>query len=119
MIIDACVTLGDERDTILPISDLLKQMDGAGVEQALVQPADRAFVVDNDEGNQAMLQAAASQPDRLIAACTVNPWYGPRAEEVVLRAIQQGARMVVFAPALQGFILGDELLFPVDRKSVV
>ena len=113
MTIDACVTLGEERETILSVDDLLRQMDEAGVEQALVQPADRALVVDNQEGNQAMLRAAGSHPDRLIAACTANPWHGLRAAKAVLDAVEQGARMVVFAPALQGFILGDEILFPV------
>ncbi|HVF10830.1 MAG TPA: amidohydrolase family protein [Abditibacteriaceae bacterium] len=113
MTIDACVTLGQERETVLSVADLLGQMDEADVERALVQPEDRALVVDNDEGNRAMLRAAEAHPDRLIATCTANPWHGPRAVEGVLRAIEQGARMVVFAPALQGFILGDEILFPV------
>jgi predicted TIM-barrel fold metal-dependent hydrolase len=112
MTIDACVTLGSERETVLSVDDLLGQMDAASVERALVQPQDRAFVVDNEQGNQEMLRAAASHPHRLIAACTANPWYGPRAVEAVLSAMEQGARMVVFAPALQGFILGDEILFP-------
>jgi len=113
MIIDACVTLGGERETILSVDDLLRQMDEAGVERALIQSQDRALVVDNEDGNRAMLQAAASHPDRLIASCTANPWYGQRAVEAVLNAISQGARMVVFAPALQGFILGDEIVHPV------
>lgn len=113
MTIDACVTLGHERETILSAADLLRQMDEAGVEKALVQPQDRALVVNFQEGNSAMLRAASEYPDRLIATCTANPWYGPRAVAGVRAAIEQGARMVVFAPALQGFVLGDEILFPV------
>lgn len=113
MNIDACVVLGQERETILSATDLLRQMDEADVERALIQPQDRALVVDNDAGNQMLLTAAQESSDRLIATCTANPWYGTRAVTGVLRAIEQGARMVVFAPALQGFILGDPILFPV------
>ena len=110
MTLDTCVTLGDERETVLSVADLLRQMDEAAVEQAIVQPADRSLAVDNRSGNEAMLRAAHSHPDRLIAACTVNPWFGAHAVEELRRAIGDGARMVVFAPALQGFILGDDLL---------
>lgn len=111
--IDACVTLGSERETVLSVPDLLQQMDRAGVDRAVVQPEDRMLIVHNREGNRAMLDAAGKHPDRLIAACTANPWLGKAAVESVRDSIRDGARMVVFAPSLQGFILGDEILFSV------
>jgi len=111
--LDACVTLGNERETVLSVEELLRQMDEAEVEQAVVHPSDRQLVVDNEAGNRAMLEAAAEYSGRLIPTCTANPWYGGRGVTGVLRAIEQGARMVVFAPALQGFILGDEILHPI------
>lgn len=113
MTIDACVTLGNERETLLGADDLLRQMDRAGVERAVVQPADRALAVDHRQGNRAMLEAAAQHPDRFTAACAANPWFGKEAVQSVLDAIGGGARMLVVAPSLQGFILGDDILFPV------
>jgi len=111
MSIDCCVTIGHERETVLSVDDLLRQMDEAGVERAVIQPGDRALAVYSREGNEAMLAAATRHHDRLIPTCTANPWYENAAQKIV-SAIERGARMVVFAPALQGFILGDELLFP-------
>jgi predicted TIM-barrel fold metal-dependent hydrolase len=110
--IDACVTIGNERETILAAPDLLRQMGRAGVDRAVIQPQDREIIVDNQAGNDRMLRLAKAHPGQLIAACTANPWYGDRAVETVRRAIGEGARMLVFAPSLQGFILGDEVLFP-------
>ncbi len=112
MTIDACVTLGQERETVLSVEDLLQKMNRAGVDRAVIQPADRMLVVDNVEGNQMMLKMAKHHPDRLIASCTANPWFGQRAVDALLSAIEQGSRMIVFAPSLQGFILGDEILTP-------
>ena len=40
MTIDCCVTLGQERETDLSADDLLRQMDTAGVDQAVIQPED-------------------------------------------------------------------------------
>jgi predicted TIM-barrel fold metal-dependent hydrolase len=110
--IDACVTIGNERETSLRVDDLLRQMDRAGVQRAIVQPADRALAVDHRRGNHAMIEAVREHPTRFIAACTANPWFGPEAVAAIRDAIADGARMAVFAPSLQGFILGDELLFP-------
>ncbi len=112
MTIDACVTLGDERETVLSAAELVRQMDRAGVEQALIQPQDRELVADNRAGNDRMTRAAADFPGRLIPVCTANPWDGRHAVDELRRAIAAGARMIVFAPSLQGFILGDEMLFP-------
>lgn len=112
MNIDAMVTLGNERDTVLDDVSLLKMMDEAHVDRAVIHPCDRQLVVDNREGNDAMLDAARAHEGRLIAACTANPWYGKWAIGTLRDAIRDGARMVTFAPSVQGFILGDELLDP-------
>ncbi len=118
MTLDACVTLGAERETKLSSGDLLRQMDAAGVERAVVQADDRALAVDFARGNREMLAVARQHPDRLVATCSANPWYGSVAAEALRRAVTEGARMVVFAPSLQGFILGDEILDPVLESLV-
>jgi predicted TIM-barrel fold metal-dependent hydrolase len=112
MRMDACVTLGTERETRLCPADLLRQMDEAGVDRAVIQPEDRMLAVYNEEGNRALLDAARAHPDRFIPACTANPWFGDRAVESLRRAAGEGARVAVFAPAVQGFLLGDEILDP-------
>jgi len=111
--IDCTITPGNERETVLAIDDLLRQMDRAQVDRAVIQPQDRCLAVANAEGNRRMLEMARAHPDRLVPACSVNPWYGRAAAEELLRAVADGARMLVLAPALQGYILGDELLNPV------
>lgn len=118
MTLDACVTLGAERETRLSPADLLRKMDAAGVERAMIQADDRALAVDFARGNREMLAVARQHPERLVAVCTANPWYGPAAVEALKRALAEGARMAVFAPSLQGFILGDEILDPVLESLV-
>lgn len=109
MIIDAYTTPGNERETVLPADELLRQMDAAGVERAVVAPQDREIAFDNAAGNRRMLDLTKAYPDRFIAACAVNPWSGRQGIEELRRGVLTGARMLILSPALQGFILSDEL----------
>lgn len=109
MIIDAYTTPGDERETVLPADELLRQMDAAGIDRAVIAPQDREIAFDNAAGNRRMLDLAAEHPDRLIPACSVNPWSGSSGIDELRRSASAGARMLVLSPALQGFILSDEL----------
>jgi hypothetical protein len=52
-------------------------------------------------------------PDRLYAFATANPWYGQRAVAELRRALGAGARGIKLHPALQGFLLCDELVYPI------
>jgi uncharacterized protein len=108
-ILDAYCTLGTERDTRLTPDALLQQMDEAGVRRAMIVPEDREMAVHNVSGNRRMAEAARQSHGRFIPACTVNPWFGDAACEELRRAVAEGARMLVLAPALQGFCFGDEL----------
>jgi len=109
MIVDGYTTPGTERETVLDLRDLLQAMDHAGVRRAVIAPQDREIAVDNTRGNDRMIKWAATASDRLIPACTANPWFGPAAVKELRRAVSAGARILVLAPALQGFILSDEL----------
>jgi predicted TIM-barrel fold metal-dependent hydrolase len=109
MIIDGYTTLGSERDTNLSVVDLLRQMDEAGIQKALICPEDRELAVFNLAGNERILQHARQYHDRLIPACGVNPWYGRDAQSELNRCVERGARVLIIAPALQGFIPSDEV----------
>lgn len=108
-IVDAYVTPGTERETVLTPADLLPQMDAAGIDRALIAPQDREIAVDNALGNRRILDLAAGSRGRFIPACTINPWFGAKAVEGLNEAVASGAKVLVVAPALQGFMLSDPL----------
>lgn len=110
MIIDAYCTLGTERETRLSPEQLLRMMDDAGIGRAVIAPEDREIAVNNASGNRRIVEISRRLPERFIPGCTVNPWFGEAACQELRRAVADGARMLVLAPAVQGFCFGDELL---------
>jgi len=108
-IVDAYCTPGTERETHLAPEDLLRQMDAAQIARALIAPEDREIAVHNQAGNVRIRQLARRRPERFLPACAVNPWYGRPGADELRRAAGEGARVLVLAPDLQGFCLGDEL----------
>jgi predicted TIM-barrel fold metal-dependent hydrolase len=117
MLIDGYVTLGSERDTIYTADTLVLGLDEAGVDLAVIAPSDREIAVYNHPGNERIRAEASRFRDRLIPACTVNPWYGKDAVREVDRAFEEGARMLVLHPTLQGFLVSDSMAEPVIRKA--
>jgi predicted TIM-barrel fold metal-dependent hydrolase len=109
MIFDGYCIPGTERDSCLSVQDLLRQMDEAGIGRALIAPQDRELVLENAIGNDRISGAADRYPDRLVPSCGVNPWGSRNGVPELRRCAQHGARMLVLAPALQGFIPTDEL----------
>ena len=109
-VIDAYCTLGTERDTQLTATDLLHLMNEAGIQRAIVAPEDREIVAHNASGNNRMVEASRQSQGRFTPACSVNPWFGESACQELRRAVAEGAKMLVLAPALQGFCFGDDLL---------
>ncbi len=105
MLIDACCTIEDERLPALSASALLREMDLAGVDRAVVHPPDRCFAFENEEGNALTLGAAGRHPGRFIPLVTVNPWRND-AWDLLREALDGGGRIVGFSPGLQGFIPG-------------
>ena len=113
MNIDGYCTLGVDREFDLTAEALLRAMDEAAVERAVIAAVDRCLAVHNREGNDFILQAAAAHPDRFIPSCSVNPWYGEEAGEELRRSLAAGARLLVLHPAVQGYIANDELAWPI------
>lgn len=111
-VIDCHCHLGVGHDYEQTAESLLADMDRCGVDQCVICPVDRYIAVNNRTGNEFVLAAAAAHPDRFIPFATVNPWYGHDACEELHRALEAGARGVKFHPALQGFLLCDELIDP-------
>ena len=112
MIVDAYCVLGVDREYDLTEEGLLRAMDVASVERAIIAPPDRYLAVFNREGNDLMLRAVASHPGRFIPSCSVNPWYGEPAVCELKRALEEGARLLVLHPCVQGFLANDELIWP-------
>lgn len=110
MIFDAYCTPGTERETTLPVDELLREMDQAGVGRAVIAPEDRELAVANAAGNERIRRIAERHSDRFTAACCANPWFGAESVAELERCVASGARMLVFAPALQGFLPNDEVV---------
>lgn len=112
-VVDARCTIGDGRQCALGADDLVRQLDELGIEAAVVSAPDRCLAVANREGNDLVLDACRRHPERLIGFAGVNPWYGDAAVAELRRAVDAGLRGVVLHPALQGFLLADDLADPV------
>ena len=112
MKIDAYCVLGRDREYDLTESALLSAMDEAGVDRAVIAPPDRFLAVYNQEGNDLILKAARTNPNRFIPSCSINPWYGDRAMLELKRALAKDARILVLNPFVQGYLANDELVWP-------
>lgn len=117
MVIDALCVLGLDREYNLDSSTLLKDMELNCVDRAIISPVDRFLAVNNQEGNDFILNAAERHPDRLIPACSANPWYGSMAVKEIRRAIEAGARMLILHPFVQGYLANDELVWPLVDEA--
>ncbi len=117
MKIDCYVTLGTERDTIYGADELIRDLDQARVDMAVAAPADREIALYNRAGNIFIQDEARTFPDRIIPACTVNPWYGSAGVEEMIRAFEHGSKMLVLHPTIQGFLVNDELVDPLIESS--
>ncbi len=116
-IVDAYCTPGTERETRLSPDELLRVMDEAGIDRAVIAPEDREIAVDNMAGNARMLDLSGRSDGRFVPACTANPWRGPSGCEMVRQAVTDGARMLVLSPMLQGFIPTDEVTDPLLKLA--
>lgn len=106
MIVDITNTIG--RHLVKPeihAGDLVRQMDQAGVDKAVVHTY--AESLDNDSVAQAILD----YPDRLIGLYTIHPWFPPQAEDFVNAVRKQGFRGLYMDPIRQGFSLGERAVF--------
>lgn len=114
---DALCVIGKDREFDLNEDALLAAMDSRQVDKAVISPVDRYYAVHNHEGNHQMLEAARRHPDRLLPACTANPWLGDEAVQEVRRCLQQEACLLVLHPFVQGFLANDELVWPLLAEA--
>ncbi len=102
-VVDAHVHLGIDRDGhALAPEDLIADMDGNGIDRAVVFPADEPGSGGAFRDANARVTAAAEQwPDRLIAFCRIDP--AVDAEAVMETARAAGARGLKLHPVAQRF----------------
>ena len=84
----------------------LRMLDEAGVDGLLISPMFNLFShcpVCRPE-NDAIVRYCSEAPDRLFAACTVNPFDGQKALDEIRRCREEhGTRVLKLHPWLQGF----------------
>lgn len=91
---------------------LVRAMDEAGVERAVVCTVDQFIAVRNREGNDDVLHAVEAHPDRFYGLAAVNPWFGERAVEELRRNLDAGMKGLKLHSHLQGFVLSDPIVHP-------
>lgn len=117
MIIDAHCHLGQGCRHDVTADALLRQMDANGVTRAVIVPVDQYIAVYNREGNDFILGEARQHPDRFWPMVTANPWYGQAAVDEVVRGFKAGAVGLKLHPAIQGFKITDEIVFPLIEAA--
>lgn len=91
---------------------LLRAMDDAGVDRAVVCSVDQFIAVRNREGNDEVLGLVRSHPDRFWGLAAVNPWFGDQAVEELERSLDAGLNGLKLNSHLQGFVLSDPIVHP-------
>jgi predicted TIM-barrel fold metal-dependent hydrolase len=103
LIIDAHNHLGIRHGARQLGPDLVRKMDGAGVDKAVIFP-----FVEGNFSNDPIRVAAREFPDRLIPYCAVNPWHEGAAVDELRRCVEQwGFKGLKLHPTLNGFHLSD------------
>jgi predicted TIM-barrel fold metal-dependent hydrolase len=95
---------------------LLREMDRASVDMAVICPVDYQIAVANREGNDAVLAACRAHPDRFRGLAVSNPWYGELAVEELKRALGQGLAGLKIHASRQGHYINDPILDPLIRE---
>jgi predicted TIM-barrel fold metal-dependent hydrolase len=97
---------------------VLREMDSAGVERAVVCPWGAELAVRNADGNDRIARAVAAHPGRLLGFASVNPWWGADAVAELDRAIQRlGLSGLKLHSVVQGFEIDDDVVLPVIERA--
>ena len=110
-LIDSCARprfTGDLLDT----AALLREMDQAGIQRAVIAAPDEFVCLHNDEGNRLILDAVDRHGDRLSGMAVVNPWHGAAGAKALAGWLDKGLRGLFLNPVRQGFLLTEALLDP-------
>ena len=90
---------------------LLRQLDAAGVDRAMIAPDDAQLAGADDAGAGHILSEVAAHRDRFIAGVSVNPWK-PDAARRLIDSLSAGPGVWVLHPHRQGFTLGEAFVEP-------
>lgn len=102
-IVDAHNHIGVRHGAAQSGLELLTKMDAVGVEMAVILP-----FVEGTVDNSVIAREAATDPDRLIPFCSVNPWDGEDAIAEMRHCVEElGFKGVKLHPTLHGYRLGD------------
>jgi predicted TIM-barrel fold metal-dependent hydrolase len=112
-IIDAHAMLGDETYLALDAGELLRRMDAAEVETAIVRPMGAGLIVDHRSGNDMTLSAGP----RIRGLATINPWWGERGLDELARCRDLGAVGLFLDPLRQGFFPTEPVAFPAYERA--
>lgn len=112
MIVDAHVTIGENRDVSLTVESLLRSMDEQGVDLAVASPSERFLPVNNHQGNRFITDVAGRSAGKIVAYAVASPWLGSAALAELEEAYDRGAAALKVDPALQGFDLLDGQICP-------
>ena len=82
--------LTDPKAAIATVDELLKAMDNAGIDRALVMGMGWTDPDVATEANDYIIRAVADNPNRLSGFCSVNPVWGERAYTEAKRCIAAG-----------------------------
>ncbi len=74
-IIDSHCHIGQGLRKKVNAEELLRQMDVAGVSRAVLCTVDQFLAVKNREGNDEVIRAVNSWPDRFWGLAASNPWF--------------------------------------------
>lgn len=96
----------------LDIAALLGEMDGAGIQRAVIAAPDEFVCLRNEEGNKRILEAVRQHPDRLSGMAAVNPWHGSAGAAALEGWLDKGLVGLYLNPLRQGFLLTESLLDP-------
>ena len=107
------------REYRMDLDSLIEEMDGHGVDRAVISSAGEFAAIRNREGNEEIARAVRAARDRFIGFATINPWM--RADGVAeLRRVREELWLagLVIHPMLHGYEANDPLAFPLVEEAV-
>ena len=115
MIIDYEAFIGNFAFRRVPNSDvpgLLKQMDGEGIDRALVSALECVTYRNVQAGNELLAERLEGAGDHLMGAAVVNPAYPRAAEDARICLRDLGMVAIRLLPTYHGYTLGEEVEAP-------
>ncbi len=110
-----CLPVVDGELRAEPWFELAERYD---IVHSVAAPSAQFVAVYNDEGNARMAEIVRRHPDRLTALAVANPWYGPKALDILSRAFDLGLAGLYLHAGLQGFHLTDAIVDPLVELCI-